>query len=227
MNDYTVFHPDEQSDFDDGGWDGHEERTARQTFRATVAAVVTKAKAALPECNGRVESAEQIVLNGDVQLLPDGSARVGSQSQAATLHVVHSSCDCRDYPHAPHGQCKHKIAVGIATRVAQLMQVTADATVTSAPETPPSTVQTLDAPSPVTQGKNGVSEPSVPPQYIVTIQGRPFVQYAGLLALAHERGLVSLKARFISVTAELALAESRVICPPPRKGIFQQSHDSG
>src|SRR5712691_10447557 len=33
-------------------------------------------------------------------------------------------------------------------------------------------------------------------------------RYAGLLFLAHERGLVSLKAHFISVTPELALAEA-------------------
>src|SRR6266849_8123392 len=44
--------------------------------------------------------------------------------------------------------------------------------------------------------------------HIVFLHVKPFIQYAGLLALAHERGLVSLKARFISVTAELALAEA-------------------
>src|SRR2546426_7314253 len=44
--------------------------------------------------------------------------------------------------------------------------------------------------------------------HIVFLHGKPFCQYAGLLALAHERGLVSLKAHSISVTAELALAEA-------------------
>jgi hypothetical protein len=47
--------------------------------------------------------------------------------------------------------------------------------------------------------------------HIVFLHGKPFVQYAGLLALAHERGLVSLKASFISVTAELALAEAEAV----------------
>jgi hypothetical protein len=42
----------------------------------------------------------------------------------------------------------------------------------------------------------------------VHLHGKPFVQYAGLLFLAYERGLVSLKAHFISVTPELALAEA-------------------
>ena len=52
------------------------------------------------------------------------------------------------------------------------------------------------------------ASPHVPAQYIVTIQGKPYVRYAGLLALAHQRGLMSLKARFISVTPDLALAEA-------------------
>jgi hypothetical protein len=33
-----------------------------------------------------------------------------------------------------------------------------------------------------------------------------FIQYAGLLAMAHEQGLTELAAAFISVTPELALA---------------------
>src|SRR5437660_1535159 len=48
----------------------------------------------------------------------------------------------------------------------------------------------------------------IPPQFIVEIQGRPFVQFAGLLALAHARGLASLTADFLTVTADLALAHA-------------------
>jgi hypothetical protein len=42
----------------------------------------------------------------------------------------------------------------------------------------------------------------------VELHGWQFVQYAGLLAMAHEKGLQSLSAHFISVTSELALAEA-------------------
>ena len=48
----------------------------------------------------------------------------------------------------------------------------------------------------------------IPEQFITTIHGKQFVQYAGLLALAHERGLTSLVSHFIDVNAELALAEA-------------------
>jgi hypothetical protein len=52
--------------------DPHFETPARQAFRAAVAEIAEKAKATLPECNGRVDSAVKIVLAGDVELLPDG-----------------------------------------------------------------------------------------------------------------------------------------------------------
>ena len=49
-----------------------------------MAAIADKAKAKLPECNGRVDKAVALVLNGDVELLPDGTAKVASQSNGTT-----------------------------------------------------------------------------------------------------------------------------------------------
>src|SRR5712691_4467089 len=52
------------------------------------------------------------------------------------------------------------------------------------------------------------SSTDIAPQFSLDIQGKPFVQFAGLLALAHSRGLVSLTADFITVAADLALAHA-------------------
>jgi hypothetical protein len=84
------------------------ENPARQAWREAVASIADKAKAKLPECNGRVDSAVKIVLAGDVELLADGRAKVASQSNGSTAyHVVNGHCDCRDYEKAPHNFCKH------------------------------------------------------------------------------------------------------------------------
>jgi hypothetical protein len=61
-------------------------------------------------------------------------------------------------------------------------------------------------------------------EFIVEIHGKQFVQYAGLLAMAHERGLVTLSAHFISVTGDLALAESTAIFSDGRT--FKECADS-
>src|SRR5262245_40146454 len=96
--------------------------TDRMTFRALVADVAAKAKAKLPECNGRVEKAVALVLAGDVFFQDNGQVLVGSASDALSTHrVAGTSCSCEDsqYHRAPY--CKHVLAVMIQTRVGQLM----------------------------------------------------------------------------------------------------------
>ena len=97
------------------------EHPARTAWREAVAEIAEKAKATLPQCNGRIEKAVQIVLNGDVELLPDGKAKVASQSNGTTKYfVVNGACSCPDYPKAPQGFCKHRLAYGIHKRASTL-----------------------------------------------------------------------------------------------------------
>src|SRR5215475_1765057 len=118
------------------------ENPTRQIWRDAVAEIAEKAKATLPECNGRVDSAVKIVLNGDVELLPDGTARVASQSHGTTLyHIVNGECSCKDYAKAPSHWCKHRIAAGLAKRASALtkqrleqLDAGSNGTTTPAPE---------------------------------------------------------------------------------------------
>ena len=59
---------------------------------------------------------------------------------------------------------------------------------------------------------SGVEAPTdIGAQFLVSLHGKQFVTYAGLLALAHTRGLVRLTVTFISVTPECALAEATAV----------------
>src|SRR6266581_5302122 len=90
---------------------------ARTAWREAVAEIAEKAKITLPDCIGRVDSAVKIVLNGDVELFPDGTAKVASQSNGTTKYfIVNGECTCKDYPKAPSFWCKHRIAMGLAKR---------------------------------------------------------------------------------------------------------------
>jgi hypothetical protein len=114
-------------------------RAARQAWREAVATVSAKAKAHLPEAQGRVEKAEQLVLSGAVELMADGQARVASQSQSqTTYHITNGTCDCPDFPRAPHGQCKHKIARGIFLRATALVRAKMGARTPALPAAPAS-----------------------------------------------------------------------------------------
>jgi hypothetical protein len=99
----------------------HGDNGARQAWREAVVEIADKAKATLPECNGRVDKAVAIVLNGDVELLADGKAKVASQSNGTTTYfVVNGECQCKDFPKAPSQWCKHRIAAGIHKRATVL-----------------------------------------------------------------------------------------------------------
>jgi hypothetical protein len=122
---------------------------ARAAWREAVAAIAEKAKAKLPECNGRVDKAVALVLNGDVELLPDGTAKVASQGNSSTAyHVVNGHCDCRDYEKAPHQFCKHRLSAAIVRRAQELIKAKPDVPATSQAEPPsqPTLVQP-DAPA--------------------------------------------------------------------------------
>src|ERR1041384_2793150 len=74
------------------------ENPTRKIWRDAVAEIAEKAKATLPECNGRVDRAVKLVLAGDVELLQDGTAKVYSQSHGTTQYVlVNGECPCKDY----------------------------------------------------------------------------------------------------------------------------------
>jgi hypothetical protein len=64
----------------------------------------------------------------------------------------------------------------------------------------------------------------VPQQHVVFIQGKAFVRFAGLLQMAHERGLVALTADWIYNDAELSLAHAVATFQDGRR--FEESGDA-
>jgi hypothetical protein len=159
----------------------------RAVWREAVAHVAERAKAALPDSQGRIEKAVALVLRGDVQLMGDGTARVNSATDPKRTYIVNGSCDCRDYEHAPDHLCQHRLAYMITRRAYKQAKQHLDAT----NHTP-----------------TAAQPPTVPSAHVVMIQGKPLVKYAGLLELAQARGLTSLTAAWTYNDDELSLAEA-------------------
>jgi hypothetical protein len=114
---------------------------ARVAWRQAVAEVAERAKATLPECHDRVDSAIRIVLAGDVELQADGTAKVVSQSNGTTRYfVVNGVCECPDYAKAPSHWCKHRIAAGLYKRAVALGKAKV-AAATTPPVEPPGPAQ--------------------------------------------------------------------------------------
>src|SRR5262249_20307297 len=108
-----------------------------------------KAHEKLPECAGRIDSAVKIVLAGDVELVPDGTAKVASQSSGSTTyHVVNGHCDCKDFAKAPHGFCKHRLGAAIARRAQELIKTKHEGATNGQAEPPHQPAQPTPAPLP-------------------------------------------------------------------------------
>jgi hypothetical protein len=72
--------------------------------------------------------------------------------------------------------------------------------------------------------KNGVSTPTVPAEYIVWIQNKPFIKFAGLLQMAHAQDLVELSETWTYNDAGLSLAHSVALFEDGRR--FEGSGDA-
>src|SRR3989454_9647649 len=118
-------------------WTHNGDHPARQAWREAVAEIADKAKAKLPECSGRIDSAVKIVLAGDVELQADGTAKVASQSNGSTAyHVVNGECSCKDFAKAPHNFCKHRLSAAIARRAQELAKAKLEAATNGQAEPP-------------------------------------------------------------------------------------------
>lgn len=167
----------------------------RTNFRTLVAQVADRAKARLPECNGRVEKAVKLVLMQDVRPLADGAVEVGSSSDPLLTHLVSGkSCDCQDFQYgkAPEGYCAHRLAAAMLQRVQELQAAQPE------PEPEPDPEPDLETPK----------KPGLDSRFWVTISGKKFVRFEGLLTLANEQGLVELSTTVVTVTPDFAVCQA-------------------
>jgi len=209
-------------DWESDTWTHNSDNPARKAWREAVAKIAEKAKAKLPECSGRVESAVKIVLAGDVTLQADGTAQVASQSNGSTAYqVVNGHCDCKDFAKAPHNLCKHRLSAAIVRRAQELAK------------------QRLEQPA---HASNGTSQPPAE-----QAQGQPQAEAGSALPLPEAPVSITLKATlhghdvmvtlrgvdFASVKARVEQASQwlSVQAPaqsptqPPAQGTTQHAHE--
>jgi hypothetical protein len=186
----------------------------RAAWRKAVAEVAAKASEKMPDSISRINAAVKLALAGDVDLLPDGGAMVASRSKAGTEYfVVNGTCECADFARAPGNFCAHRRAYGLVVRANELTaQASPVAPVGDADTTAASTLMAPEVPT------------GIDPRHLVYIQGRPYVRYAGLLELAHKRGLASLTAEWTFNSDELSLAHAVATFADGRR--FEESGDA-
>jgi hypothetical protein len=175
--------------------------TPTLTFQGALNQVATQALTKLPATlHERLHRAAALVETGQVWLDEDGVHGQVRSSDGVTWYHCNASCECKDAQYrAPEGLCAHRLAVGLYRRAVEAMTAPQPASVEAAPVV------------------------GIDPRFIVTIQSKPFVRHAGLLKLAHERGLQELRVDWTYNDAELSLAHALAVFP---FGTFEESGDA-
>jgi hypothetical protein len=191
------------------------EHPARKAWREAVAEIADKAKAKLPECAGRVDSAVKIVLAGDVELQADGTAKVASQSNGSTVyHVVNGECSCKDFAKAPHQFCKHRLSAAIVRRAQELVKAKlADMNGQAIVQSQPEPVQP-DAPT--------VPLPEAPVSITLkaTLHGHEVMVTLRGVDFASVKAQVEQASQWLSVQAP-----AQPPTQPPSQGTVQRAHE--
>lgn len=186
--------------------------TARTVWRQAVDTVAQHARERLPACEGRIAAAVTLVLLGDVRLRADGSAEVGSQTESQKVYTVQGrQCPCQDYQ-APDGYCTHVLAAFLSRRALERTATLVEQATGAGHEA----TSQEPHPDPAPHG--------MAPQWIVPMQGKPHVLYAGLLSLAHQQGLVRLEVQLVCVTADRATATATAVFADGRR--FTEAADA-
>jgi hypothetical protein len=166
--------------------------------QAVIQAATSMAMQPYNDGKGKLQKAMDLVLEHKVQAHEDGLYTVQGSTKS---YEIDGTCPCPQGQHGKTKHCKHMVAVELWRRTQQrLYPVNGKSQGNGDGQT---WVDRAKAQSKLTTAPVGI-----PQQFITQIHGKDFVQYAGLLALAHERGLVNLSAHFLSVEGDLALAEA-------------------
>jgi hypothetical protein len=185
------------------------------TFREALAQAEAQARATLPPAlHERLACAVALVTQG--QVLQDAETSGWWVTDRPALPgdtLVNGQCVCEDFALAPRHLCRHRLGVYLARRVVEMLAAPQDPVVAVEVEdggTPEHEDRPDETPVPPTAAEAEALQ-RIPPEHIQYLHGKPFVRYAGLLAMAHAKGIVSLTAVFISVTDTLALASAQVV----------------
>jgi len=197
-------------------------------FADELKVVLAAQQAKVPALIGVLGRANALLEEGRFTLGPHGTEAlvqsVSPEGTPITYGVSATSCECPDQIFHPKARCKHLYAWDLYHLVQK--HLARQGTATAAPATAPAAPLDDDWPPEEMLGAAAtLSEVpfGIDPRHMQMIQGKPFVKFAGLLELAHKRGLQSLSVDWTFNDAEWSLAHAVAVFP---FGTFAESGDA-
>jgi hypothetical protein len=167
-------------------------RSERELFADILHRETAILQAQFPALAEALSRAHAILAEGRLFVEESGREAMVLASDGTTWYHVNGSCACKAsvYRQEP---CKHRLSLRLYQRVADAMLAAEERWLP-------------DDESPAFQPP--ATAPTIPPEHVLIIQGKPFVKFEGLLQLAHARGLVALDTTVVSVSLDMAVCQA-------------------
>jgi len=151
---------------------------------------VATLQATFPDLAEALGRGRAILTDGLLFPEDDGRTAMVRSSDGDRWYFVNGHCDCKASAYRSE-PCKHRLSLRLYHKVAERLMADEER-------------YTLDLDPAVL----AAAPPVVSADYIVQIQGRPFVKFEGLLAIAHERGLLELTTTVVQCSVDLAVCQA-------------------
>ena len=166
-------------------------RSTEEQFADALRIEVGMLQAQFPHLAERLTRAKDLIEAGRL-FVEDTGTEAMVQSKDGTQHyAVNGQCVCKAAQHR-NEVCYHRLALRLYQKVGDRL----------AADQERYTID-LDGEARATE----TPQPTIKPEWLVTVQGKPFIRFEGLLELAHARGLVSLETTIVSVSEGLAVCQ--------------------
>jgi hypothetical protein len=200
--------------------------TQAQHWQVAISQAAEAARKRFPHSNDRIERAYELVHAGKVVLHPQTRTATVTSSDGTKAYTVNGTCECPDVMRAPESFCKHALAVAILKKATALVREFQRATapvvvhpeamdpeaveaetipVTMPVQTMPQMPACPEFAAAVAQAEVEPDAPRIPREFLYDRKGVTAIRWGGLLHMAHEAGLYSLKVDVVTVTADFAL----------------------
>jgi hypothetical protein len=177
-------------------------RHSPEEFTETLLREVTILQARFPDLADAVGRACGLLQDGRLFVEEDGRSAMVLGSDGHTWYAVNGACQCPSSTHR-NELCKHRLALRLYQRVTDALYAEEEAYELAHNDYEEHAPQTT----------------AIPPAYVTAIQGRPYVKFEGLLAMAHQQGLLALETTMVQATLDVAIcqcvarfADGRVFC---------------
>ena len=148
-------------------------------------------QAQFPHLSDRLSRAKTLLETGRMFVEESGTEAMVTSKDGTQYWHVNGNCDCPASTHRREA-CYHRLALRVYEKVVERLAHEEEC-------------YTLNLDGDVIES---AAAPAIRPEWLVSVQGKPFIRFEGLLELAHARGLVSLETVVVQASEAMCICQA-------------------